>query len=124
MEKKDPPGTEAKKPEGRDHGSAHGVEAQSLWDATMAWSIAEQLKRQPGALVVHVNGGFHSEERLGIPEHLVRYRPGTTFLVVTMVSEKSFPGFDKAELAGRGDFVIVTDPSLPRSIPPASAEKK
>jgi len=48
------------------------LEAQALWDATMAHSIAEHLKRTPAALVVHINGKFHTEERLGTPEHLVR----------------------------------------------------
>lgn len=88
--------------------------AQSLWDAAMAFSIAEALMRHPNSRVVQVNGSFHSEDRLGIPEHLERYRPGTKSVVVTMVSHKNYPAWD-AELAGKGDFVIITDPSLPRS---------
>jgi Uncharacterized iron-regulated protein len=92
-----------------------GLEAQSLWDATMAYSIAEFLMRSPRAQVIHLNGGFHTEKRLGIPDHLLRYRPGTSFLVVTILSAKSFPKFDTKEMTDRGDFVIVTDPALPRS---------
>src|SRR5262249_62254376 len=116
---------EEKKPADRNHSSPHGVEAQSLWDATMAYTIAEHLLRRPRAQVIHVNGSFHSEQRMGIPEHLLRYRPGTSLLVVTILPHNSFPKFDVAELADRCDFVIVTDPSLPRSFqssPPA--EKK
>jgi uncharacterized iron-regulated protein len=78
--------------------------------AAMAYSIAEHLLRSPDAQVVHVNGAFHTDRRLGIPEHLTRYRPGTSFLVVTILSEKSFPDFDAKEMTARGDFVIVTDP--------------
>ena len=101
---------------------SHGLEAQSLWDATMAYSIAEHLLRSPRARVLHVNGSFHSEKRMGIPEHLLRYRPGTSLLVVTLTSHKDFPKFHVGDLADGGDFVIVTDPKLPRSFgskPPA-----
>jgi len=95
--------------------SRRGLEAQSLWDATMAYSIAEFLMRSPRAQVIHLNGRFHTEKRLGIADHLLHYRPGTSFVVVTILSAKSFPKFDTKEMADLGDFVIVTDPSLPRS---------
>ena len=88
------------------------LEAQSLWDASMAFSIAEALLRSPSARIVHVNGSFHTEKRLGILDHLSRYRPNTRSLVVTMRADKSFPNWDSERLANTGDFVIVTDPSL------------
>jgi uncharacterized iron-regulated protein len=103
------------------------LESQSLWDATMAHSIARYLEKEPAAQVVHLNGSFHSAHGLGILDHLRRYRPGTATLVVTMVSEKSFPDFDAKEMTGLGDFVIVTDPALPRSYtaePPKAAAPK
>lgn len=105
---------------------ARTLQAQSLWDAGMAFSIAEAGMRHPGVRILHVNGSFHSEERMGILDHLKRYRPQTTSLVVTMNSAKSYPNWD-AELAGKGDFVILTDPKLERSfksVPPASANTK
>ncbi len=94
------------------HGPSYLIDAQVLWDAGMAYSIAGALMRQPGALVVHVNGGFHSEERMGAPTQLLRYRPGTRFLSVAMVSGRGFPNFDVSKLGKLGDFVIVTDPAL------------
>lgn len=94
------------------HGPAHMLDAQALWDAGMGFSISQALMRQPGALVVQVNGGFHSEERMGAPTQLLRYRPGTKFLSVAMVSGRGFPNFDVSKLGKLGDFVIVTDPSL------------
>jgi uncharacterized iron-regulated protein len=112
------------KPGGPEHDPARGLEAQSLWDATMAYTIAEHLLRQPRAQVIHVNGSFHSEQRMGIPEHLLRYRPGTSLLVITILPHKRFPKFDVAELADKGDFVIVTDPSLPRSYQSTPPDKK
>jgi uncharacterized iron-regulated protein len=88
------------------------LEAQSLWDASMAFSIAEALLRSPSARIVHVNGSFHTEKRLGILDHLSRYRPNTRSLVVTMRADKSFPNWNSEKLANVGDFVILTDPSL------------
>ena len=37
------------------------IYSQSLWDATMGNSVANYLKQNKGALVVHLNGGFHTE---------------------------------------------------------------
>jgi uncharacterized iron-regulated protein len=46
---------------------------QTLWDASMAFSIAQHLRAHPQSLVVHVCGKFHVEGRLGLPEHLAGY---------------------------------------------------
>ena len=90
----------------------------------MAYSIAEHLLRSPRSQVVHVNGSFHTEKRLGIPEHLQRYRPGTSMLVVTILPDKSFPKFTPKKMLNGGDFVIVTDSSLPRSYKSSFTPKK
>ncbi len=91
------------------------LDSQVLWDSTMAYSLARTLKRKPRPLVLHVNGGFHSESRMGIPDQLVRYRKDARFLVVTVVSDGPFPNFDAEKMTNVGDFVIVSDPSLPRT---------
>lgn len=98
--------------------AAHGatlLDSQSLWDATMADSIAKALHTHKNALVVQLNGGFHSENRLGAVEHLLKYRPKTRAVVVTIKSVANFPNFDRTKDAKAGDFVILTDPKLPRS---------
>lgn len=96
------------------HGSLHLLEAQTLRDASMAYRIAEFLKRGRDPLVVQVNGAFHSEERMGVPEQLARYRPKARAVVVTIVPEDGFPAFDAASLGRLGDFVIITDPAVKR----------
>jgi uncharacterized iron-regulated protein len=48
---------------------------QSLWDNTMAESIALATRRRPGALVVHVNGGFHSAHFDGTVAQLIAREP-------------------------------------------------
>lgn len=104
--------------------AARSLAAQSLWDASMAHAIAEQLKQRKGALVLHVVGRFHSEERMGIPDHLQRYRPGARVLIVTMLAMTAFPEFSAESHAKYGDFVILTDGKLPRSIQAEEAPRK
>lgn len=91
------------------------LDSQALWDATMAHSIYGFLKKNRRPLVVNLNGSFHSENRLGTPEHLLGYRKKTSFLVVTMRYEDDFTNFDKAKHGGIGDFVVLTDAKVPRS---------
>ncbi|HMO82150.1 MAG TPA: ChaN family lipoprotein [Pyrinomonadaceae bacterium] len=89
--------------------------SQTLWDASMAYWISESLKQNRGSLVIHLNGGFHTESRLGTVEHLERYSPNARSVVITIRYEEDFSNFDKAKHAGLGDFVVLTDASQPRS---------
>ena len=94
---------------GAPHGSGPTVggmlAAQNLRDATMAWRIAEALRAHPGALVVHVNGSFHSAGRLGVPEHLARLAPDARAVIVTMDRAANIEA--APEPAG-DDFVVLT----------------
>jgi uncharacterized iron-regulated protein len=92
------------------------LNSQTLWDASMAYWISESFKKNKGSLVVHLNGGFHTEERLGTVEHLLKYSPQAKVLVVTMRYEKDFKTFDATKHTGIGDFVILTDAGQPRSM--------
>ena len=94
------------------HGGLHLLEAQTLRDASMAYAVSEYLKRGRDPLVVQVNGTFHSEERMGVPEQLARYRSGARAVVVTIVPADTFPDFDAATQGRLGDFVIITDPAV------------
>lgn len=91
------------------------LDSQSLWDATMADSIAKTLNANKNALVVHLNGGFHTERRLGTVEHLLKYNPKARAVVVTIKSVENFPDFNQERDQKAGDFVVLTDPKLPRS---------
>lgn len=91
------------------------LSSQSLWDATMAHSVSRSLAKNKSSLVVHLNGGFHTENRLGTVEHLVKYKPGAKVVVVTIKYDDDFKNFDNAKHTGLGDFVILTDAKEPRS---------
>jgi uncharacterized iron-regulated protein len=92
----------------------NGFLAQSLWDATMAYSVTDALLREPDAKVVHLVGSFHVKNGTGIPEQLERYRPGTRTLIVYVEPVAEIGSFP-AELNGAGDFVILTDEKQVRS---------
>ncbi|OYT73337.1 MAG: hypothetical protein CFK52_01835 [Chloracidobacterium sp. CP2_5A] len=90
------------------------LDSQSLWDAGMAHAIADTLAGVPQALVIHVNGRFHSEEGMGIPEHLAAYRKSTRMLIVTVVSDADDPeALDVARYGKLGDFVALSVKAIP-----------
>ena len=89
--------------------------SQSLWDASMAYWIADGLKKHKNALIVHLNGGFHTEYRLGTVEHFLKYREKGRALVVTTRYEDNFRTFDLEKHANLGDYFILTDAKVPRS---------
>jgi hypothetical protein len=93
----------------------NGIQAQTLWDASMGYAVATFLQRHPGALVLHIVGGFHVENFTGTPEKVEFYRPGTRSLVVSMEMAEDFTTFDPEEHAGKGDFVVLTDKSLDKN---------
>jgi uncharacterized iron-regulated protein len=93
------------------HGGAHLLEAQTLRDASMAYAVSEFLKRGHAPLVVQVNGTFHSEERMGVPEQLAHYRRKARSVVVTIIPGEGRAGFDAASMSAFGDFIILTDPA-------------
>jgi uncharacterized iron-regulated protein len=75
-------------------------EAQCVKDETMAESIARFA--DPSSRIVHFNGAFHSDYRLGIVPRLERRRPGARVLVISTV--RGDPGPDAAD---RADFLLV-----------------
>jgi uncharacterized iron-regulated protein len=87
------------------HGS--GIDfalAQALKDATMAYSISEELNGENTCL--HLNGSFHSDYHQGIMWYLEQYRKGTKVLTITTVTQKSLKSLNK-EYKGKADYILV-----------------
>ena len=82
--------------------------AQNLWDSSMAWSISSYLEKNSKNRVLHVNGSFHTDFSLGIPEQLNNYSPNLDLLTVTIVPSLDYPNF-RDSMIGLGDFIIITD---------------
>lgn len=90
-------------------------QGQSLWNATMAYSIIEYLKANPEKKVFHIHGKFHSDEYFGVPEYIEKYDAAEKFLVITTLTDESFPAVDFKHYKNLADYIIVTDPSIPRT---------
>ena len=88
--------------------------AQNLWDASMAWSIASHLEKNSKNRVLHVNGSFHTDFSLGIPEQLNNYSPNLDLLIVTIVPSLDYPNF-RDSMIGLGDYIIITDGKIEAS---------
>lgn len=89
------------------------IMAQSLWDATMAYSIAEYLKTHKAKKILQVNGRFHSDEYLAVVTQLKKYNPLLKTIVISSGSDDSFPNIDWKKFEHLGDYIIITDPKIP-----------
>lgn len=98
-------------------------EAQCVKDETMAESIVAALGTAgKGALVLHVDGAFHSDFGLGTVARVVRRRPGIAVTVLSAIPVDAVDRTTPAEFKERGDFVILT--RTPPAAPAAPATPK
>lgn len=97
---KEPPGPDAEAKKKADLEGA--FRSQSLWDWTMADSVATALA-SGRAPVVHVIGRFHSDFDGGTVLALRRIRPGVRTVVVSFV-QKDGEACEKDDI-GRADFI-------------------
>ncbi len=90
-------------------------QAQNLWDATMAWSIASYYKKHRELKILQINGSFHSEEKLGVAAQLKRYAPNIKILNIATCTDDNYESPDWKKLSQNGDYILITDPKQPRS---------
>ena len=91
------------------------VVSQSLWDATMAYSISQYLKSHKGKKVMQLNGRFHSDEGFAAAAQLKHYRPKAKQLIISSGSDESFPNIKWDDYKKDGDYIIMTDPKVPKT---------
>lgn len=93
-------------------------QSQNLWDATMAYRISKLIKQRNVGKVLHLNGRFHSDERLGTVAQLRNYTSRRT--VVANIScfrgEQHASNPDWASFAHLGDFIILTNTAMATGI--------
>lgn len=80
-----------------------GFRAQSLWDWTMAESVTKAVDEH-GTPVFHVVGRFHSDFRGGFIEALLKLRPGTRVVNISIVD--AWSESLREEDRDRADFVV------------------
>lgn len=91
------------------HGGENLPKAQAIKDATMAHFILANSK--PGALFIHYNGSYHSENYEGINWYLKKQSPNIKIATITTVSQKDIKTL-LAENKGKADFIICVDADM------------
>lgn len=95
-------------------------EAQCVKDETMGEAVAA-AHVQRGAMVIHPNGSFHSDYRLGTAERAARRAPGARMRVVSFVPVADLDRVDGKSRRKLGDYVVFTleTPKPPTAPAPA-----
>lgn len=96
-------------------GDMQMYQAQNLWDATMGWSIARFFKKHHDYKILQINGGFHSEEKLGTAAQLKKYAPKIHIINIACFSDENYDSPDWSKFSNNNDYIILTDPKLPRT---------
>ncbi|MBK1441014.1 ChaN family lipoprotein [Parapedobacter sp. ISTM3] len=96
-------------------GNSKIYQSQNLWDATMAYRISKMAKKKSVKKILHLNGRFHSDERLGTVAHLTKYAPKLAVLNISCFPHESIDQPDWSSFSHLGDFVILTDPAVAKT---------
>jgi uncharacterized iron-regulated protein len=84
--------------------------AQCVKDDTMAESIARAYdsSMEPKPLIVHFNGAFHSDYRLGTAARVRTRLEKVRVAVVAIVPQEQLDSIEADEYRGRGDYIVFT----------------
>lgn len=87
-------------------------EAQCVKDETMGESVARALTdaraRGNGALVVHMNGSFHTDYTLGTADRALRRSKGAKHMVITMLPTLDLDNVDAKSMRKKADYIVYT----------------
>ncbi len=97
---------------GMGHAGETLPKAQAIKDATMAHFILE--RREPGRLLMHLHGTYHSDNFEGIYWYLKQRDPGLKIVTIATVSQDN-PGKLDEEAEGRADFILVVPGTMTRT---------
>lgn len=92
-----------------DHASPNFPMAQAIKDATMAHFIL--LRFQPGALFLHYNGTYHSDNYEGILWYLQRAQPTLRYATIATVQQEQLNRL-LPEHKGKADYILCVDASM------------
>ena len=91
------------------HGSINLADAQAIKDAAMSYFILEYW--EPGKLLIHYNGAYHSDNYESISWFLKRDRPDLKIITISTVSQDDVAELDK-ESDGLADFIIAVPSNM------------
>ncbi len=91
------------------HGGSNMPKAQASKDATMAYFSLKAW--QPGQLLIHYNGAYHSDYYDGINWYLKKANPSLKIATISTVTQKDISRLEKEHL-GKADFIICVDEDM------------
>jgi hypothetical protein len=91
------------------HGSINLADAQAIKDATMSHFILENW--EPGKLLVHYHGAYHSDEYESIYWFLKRENPDLKIVTISTVSQDEV-GTLEEDSRGKADFIIAVPSNM------------
>ncbi|MFA7445451.1 MAG: ChaN family lipoprotein [Flavobacteriaceae bacterium] len=94
------------------HGGDNLPKAQAIKDATMGYSIVENLK--PNTVFIHFHGSYHSDFYEGIYWYVKQERPELKILTIATVSQKDLSKLEEEHL-GKADFILVVDEDMTKT---------
>jgi uncharacterized iron-regulated protein len=95
---------------GQSHFSGNSMYyAQTLWDATMAYNINKSFLANKNIKLFHLNGRFHSDEKLGIITQLQKMNKAISIKNISAFAADDFENPDWNKYLVLGDFVILTN---------------
>ncbi len=83
-------------------------QAQCVKDETMAESIANAAQAAPNALVIHYNGAFHSDFRLGTASRTKQRLPKANIKIVSALPVENLDSISAEKDKKRGDYLLFT----------------
>jgi len=94
------------------HANENMPKAQAIKDATMAYSILENLKE--GEQFIHYHGTYHSNNFEGIVWYLKQARPDLNIVTIASVEQADISVFDE-ENADLASFILVVDEDMTKT---------
>jgi len=95
------------------HGSINMADAQAIKDATMTHFILENW--QPGKLLIHYNGAYHSDEFESMNWFLLRANPELKITTISTVYQDDV-GELEDESKGKADFIITVPSTMTKTM--------
>src|SRR5690554_1204930 len=94
------------------HGGDNLLKAQAVKDATMSYSIMQNL--DPNSVFVHYHGSYHSDFYEGIYWYVKQERPEMKIVTIATVSQKDLSKLEKEHLK-KADFILVVDEDMTKT---------
>jgi len=91
------------------HGSINLVDAQAIKDATMSHFIMKYW--EPGKVLIHYNGAYHSDEFESMNWFLKRANPDLKIVTISTVSQDDVETLEE-ESEGKADFIIAVPSTM------------